>query len=272
MTVDPLYAPPAHESFQDRRRRFDQQETIWTRKKARTDDGDVDLNLNSFDFSKSTPLPSGWHYDEKTHEFTLGKTADWWSYEDGFWVRNHVWGRKSTYKPETFPIDPSYLQTTTGLTLQQGSRTIYVNSKEQQHFSEAWTGKTLYPLTVSGAEKTGLYYIGDLSDKLSRCKTLRGRGHIWQAVGAASPKKKNVKKSADLNEKKMSLEDRLAFLEGKKNELSSIFENGVWEIEQAISATSGLKAPHVKAPHAKALEATHSPPVGSKPFTSCQGP
>ena len=29
----------------------------------------------------------------------------------------------------------------------------------------------------------------------------------------------------------MSLEDRLAFLEGKKNELSSIFENGVWEIE-----------------------------------------
>ena len=30
MAVDP-------ESFQDRRRRFDQQEAIWTRKKARTD-------------------------------------------------------------------------------------------------------------------------------------------------------------------------------------------------------------------------------------------
>ena len=29
----------------------------------------------------------------------------------------------------------------------------------------------------------------------------------------------------------MSLEDRLTFLEGKKAELSSIFENGVWEIE-----------------------------------------
>ena len=91
--------------------------------------------------------------------------------------------------------------------------------------------RPLYPLTVSGAEKTGLYYIGDFSDKLSRCKTLRGRGHIWQAVGAASPKKKNVKESADLNEKRMSLEDRLAFLEGKKNEFSSIFENGDWEIE-----------------------------------------
>ena len=33
-------------------------------------------------------------------------------------------------------------------------------------------------------------------------------------------------------------------------------------------ATSGLKALHVKHPHTKALEAIHSPPVGSKPFTS----
>ena len=29
----------------------------------------------------------------------------------------------------------------------------------------------------------------------------------------------------------MSLEDRLAFIEGKKAELASIFENQVWEIE-----------------------------------------
>ena len=78
-----------------------------------------------------------------------------------------------------------------------------------------------------------LHYIGDLTNKLNRCRTLRGRGHIWQAVGAGAgaPKKKNVKESADLNERHMSLEDRLSFLEGKKAELSSIFENGVWEIE-----------------------------------------
>lgn len=29
----------------------------------------------------------------------------------------------------------------------------------------------------------------------------------------------------------MSIEDRLAFMEGKKAELSAIFENNVWEIE-----------------------------------------
>ena len=33
MAIDPLYAPPPAENFQDRRRRFDQQETIWIRKK-----------------------------------------------------------------------------------------------------------------------------------------------------------------------------------------------------------------------------------------------
>ena len=99
--------------------------------------------------------------------------------------------------------------------------------------NEAWTGKTLYPLTSTGAEQHGLHYIGDLTNKLNRCITLRGRGHIWQAVGAGAvaPKKKNVKESADLNERRVSLEDRLSFLEGKKAELSSIFENGVWEIE-----------------------------------------
>ena len=244
MAVDPLYAPPPAESFQDRRRRFDQ-ETIWTRKKARTDEGDVDINLHGFDLTKSTPLPSGWTYDEKNNEFILGETQDWWSYEDGFLVRNHVWGRNTTYKPEEFFIDTSFLQTTTGLTLQQGSRTIYVNAKEQQHFHEHWTGKTLYPLTSEGAERTGLLYIGDLTDKLSRCKTLRGRGHIWQAVGAGNPKKKHVKESADLNERKMTLEDRLSFLEGKKAELMSIFENGVWETEldpQAVDHNRVMRA------------------------------
>ena len=101
-------------------------------------------NLHGFDLTRSTPLPAGWTYDEKNNEFILRETQDWWSYEDGFLVRNHVWGKNTTYKPEEFPIDASFLQTTTGLTLQQGSRTIHVNAKEQQHFHEHWAGKTLY--------------------------------------------------------------------------------------------------------------------------------
>ena len=183
MPVDATYIPPAApESFQDRRRRFDQQETIWTRKKARTDEPEVEVGLHSMDFSKTT-LPEGWTYDKKNNEFVLGATQDWWSFEDGFLVRNHVWSRTSTYHPEEFPVSTDFLQTTTGLSMQQGTRTIYVNSTEEQYFADGWTGKTLYPLTQAGAEHYGLHYIGDLTNKLRRCKTLRGRGHIWQAVG-----------------------------------------------------------------------------------------
>ena len=72
MPVDATYVPPAvPESFQDRRRRFDQQETIWTRKKARTDGPEVEVGLHSMDFSKTT-LPEGWTYDKKNNEFILG--------------------------------------------------------------------------------------------------------------------------------------------------------------------------------------------------------
>ena len=194
------------------------------------------MDLHSFDFGKSTKLPERWHYDEKNNEFILGETKDWWGFEDGFLVRNHVWGRTTTYHPEQFPISKDLLQTTTGLSMQKGSRTIYVNSPDEQHFNEAWTGKTLYPLTQEGAQQYGSPYIGDMSSKLKRCKTLRGRGHIWQAVGAGIPKKKNVKESADLSERRMTLEDRLAFLEGKRAELTSIFENGIWEIEMDPTA------------------------------------
>ena len=77
--------------------------------------------------------------------------------------------KNTTYKPEEFPIDASFLQTTTGLTLQQGSRTIHVNAKEQQHFHEHWAGKTSVSIDLQKVRrKTGLLYIGDLTDKL--CK------------------------------------------------------------------------------------------------------
>ena len=71
--------------------------------------------------------------------------------------------------------------------------------------------------------------MGDFSQKLQSNQTIRCRGHIWAAQ--AFPKRKAVKESADLRESKMSLEDRLAFVEGKKAELAAIFEHNVWEVE-----------------------------------------
>ena len=79
---------------------------------------------------ESTALPEGWYFDSKTQEFYLGDTVDYWSYEDGFLVRNHVLSRTHTFQAEEFPIPQDQLQTTTGLTLQRGSRQVYVNDSE----------------------------------------------------------------------------------------------------------------------------------------------
>ena len=70
----------------------------------------------------------GWHYDPKTHEIYLGSTADFWSFEDGFLVRNHVWSRDCTFHTTDFPLSAEKLQTTNGLTMRRNSRIILVNA------------------------------------------------------------------------------------------------------------------------------------------------
>eukprot|EP00435_Cladocopium_sp_Y103_P032775 s1444_g8.t1 len=236
-------------SFAERRRRQERQETSWLRsplwpliheapdpespghsKRARHHESvNIAVELYPNGCEGSTPLPAGWHYDPKTHEIYLGATADFWSFEDGFLVRNHVWSRDCTYHTSDFPLPSSKLQTTSGLTMRRNSRVILVNDEQSAPVGDQpWFGKTLYPLTKKAAEEFGQNYVGNLTKKFAN-KTIRSRGHIWSAQ--ASPKKKNVKDSADLKESRMSLEDRLAFIEGKKAELASIFENQAWEIE-----------------------------------------
>ena len=96
--------------------------------------------------------------------------------------------------------------------MRRNSRIILVNEEQSAPVGdEPWFGKTLYPLTKDAAAEFGQNYVGDLSKKFNN-KTIRSHGHIWSAQ--AAPKKKNVKDSADLKESRMSLEDRLAFIEG----------------------------------------------------------
>ena len=173
-------------------------------------------------------LADGWLYNEKTQEFTLGPTTDFWSYEDGFLVRNHCWSREHTFHLSEASL-PHDLQETQGLTMILGQRKIYINGEEPYIVGkEPWFGKTLFPLTKQTAEDRRMPYAGDLASKSKGKWTLRGRGHIWAAVGVSRTRRARD----DLKEGKMSLEDRFTFIHGKKAELTSIFENGVWEIEK----------------------------------------
>ena len=208
-------------------------------KKARVKDDEevfhVDLKSATPDMDRQSlnHLAEGWTYDEKTNEFVLSPTRDFWSFEDGFLVRNHCWSRDHTFvlndSQLPFGLAKADLQKTKGLTMINGHRKIYVNDEESYVVGNGqWHGKTLFPLTKEATTQRRMAYAGDLEAKTKNRWTLRGRGHVWAAVSV--PKKR--KEKDDLREGKMRLEDRLAFVEGKKAELSSIFENGVWEVER----------------------------------------
>lgn len=131
-------------------------------------------------------LAEGWTYNEKTQEFTLGPTRDFWGYEDGFLVGHHCWSREHTFQlseadlPEG--IHQSDLQTEQGLTMTHGQRKIYINKEESYIVGkEPWFGKTLFPLTKQGqaAEARRMPYAGGLATKTKGKWTLRGRGHTW---------------------------------------------------------------------------------------------
>ena len=174
--LDPLYAQPAgsQETFEERRRRFDQQETIQARRvhpvvlitepaeerrnkrirRPQEEDLPVDTDLlalnDTKDVNSLNNLVEGWTFDKATGEFVLGETKDYWSFEDGFLVRNHVWSRNSTFTSDEapLPIAADELQSTTGLTLPNGSRQVFVNNAQTYSIGkDQWVGKTLFPLT-----------------------------------------------------------------------------------------------------------------------------
>ena len=156
--LDPLYAQPAgsQETFEERRRRCDQQETIQARRvhpvvpitepaeehrnkrmrRSQEEDLPIDTDLlvldDTMDVNSLNNLVAGWTFDKATGEFVLGETKDYWNFEDGFLVRNHVWSRNSTFTSEEapLPVAAEELQSTTGLTLPNGSRQVFVNSKQ----------------------------------------------------------------------------------------------------------------------------------------------
>lgn len=107
------YRAPEQETFEQRRRRIAQQETVWLRarpsqdkrliestdepdpKKTRMDFMDFGFKIHPLTNDKGVfPLemfPEGWTLvDAKTNSFVLGETKDFWSVEDCFLVRNRA--------------------------------------------------------------------------------------------------------------------------------------------------------------------------------------
>eukprot|EP00438_Fugacium_kawagutii_P019118 Skav204381 [mRNA] locus=scaffold4897:193896:199406:+ [translate_table: standard] len=266
---------PTEESFEQRRRRFQQQETIWLRaqhperhgeskrpldtseeqqhKKSRVDF--MDFGFDSLvdetgNFPKDM-LPPGWSFDPSTNNFVLGDTHDFWSVEEGFLVRNHVIARNSSWRPtansmQNLPVKLSQLQPHK-ISVRDGTQMMLVDSvasAERQLGYDKVFGKTLFPLKKEVAQSMQMPY-HNLEKKMRKAKNSElASDEAWVAV-TRMIKKKKENNEADLRESKMSMEDRLTFMTAKKAELQSIFENGVWELEtnpDAADATRTLKA------------------------------
>ena len=105
-------------------------------------------------------LPEGWTYDDVSNTFVLGESKDFWSVEDGFFVRNHAVARNDSCRPtaeaiKNVPIKLGDLQSykitlRTVLPLWGLTQSL---AAERRISNDAFFGKTLFPLNKDAALK-----------------------------------------------------------------------------------------------------------------------
>ena len=237
--VDDSFRPQPDEDFQAKRARLDRQETITYRQPTTTehtqqyqphrqthhtatdraqpysnrpiDDEalyqDIEVDSKSHD---NTSLPPGWHIDEFGY-IVLDDIQDEWQLKGNYIIRKHYLPRQATYTPtqDDCPIPTTYL--TNKRTSKMANTTYHDswNKPTNKHFATTWTGTTEFKIQPA-YRKMAHEHFYSVSDGYS----------------TYIEKKKN--NPANLSERSMSLADRLQFLEAKRKELRSFFENDVW--------------------------------------------
>ena len=228
-----LYQPPTGgETFAQRRARTERQETLlfkpkqpsygpqrpaepretpYSGKPLSTDDN-INATLD-IDIVKETGLPAGWILEK-------GMIA---MDEGNYITRKHYLPRNSDYKPEedTCPLPLHYLMKDrytkmgTQLVRDKWSRP----SKNKKLCSDWWTGYTRFKICT--------YWRKDAK----RIFMEKSEGKETMYYNETKPNS-----NAPLSERTMSLADRLSFMEAKKKELESFFENQVWLFDDAANA------------------------------------
>ena len=238
-SVDDSYRPQPDEDFQAKRARLDKQETITfrhtpapatttqytaerqqhhtaTQRTAPYSDRpiddqalyqDIEIDTKHHD---DTSLPPGWHIDG-TGYIVLDDIQDEWQLKGNYLVRRHYLPRQTTYTPaqEDCPIPINYL---TNKRTSKMPDTTYLDSWTKPHhkqFTTTWTGTTEFKIQPAYRKLAQEHFYS-----------------VSEGYSTYIEKKKN--NPANLSERTMSLADRLLFLEAKRKELKSFFENDVW--------------------------------------------
>ena len=181
---------------------------------------EVEIDLTS----DNTHLPPGWHFEDGY--MALNDIADEWQIKGNYLIRRHYVPRDSTYEPleNSCPVPLEYLGKTRSTYYGDHSYHDRWHTKNKT-FNQQWTGTTRFKILPSFRKMTHDFFY-NVSD-----------GYTTYV----EPKSKDKN---NLNERQMSLADRLAFTEAKRKELTSFFEHDVWEFCDPQQADSNrvLKA------------------------------
>ncbi|CAE7846298.1 TY5A [Symbiodinium microadriaticum] len=240
--VHPVFKAPPFETFNQRRARLDrsygpQPPPAGERPQPYPDQGPTTehgftVDVLDHETDADTPcqyLPEGWVIDEHGY-MVLEEIYDTWEIKGANLIRHHYVARNTLFHPQ-----------------ETGDCPIPVNmlTKVRQSYQG---GRCHQDRWRNSKEKEGIWWTGRTVFKIATRDRHMAQTAFYTSTGGAptygGPKEKRQKDAKTLNERALSLADRLAFIDAKRKELGSFFTNSVWEFGTESEAPPGriLKA------------------------------
>ena len=177
------------------------------------------------DLLKENNLPTGWRLDKGM--IVMDDIKDEWKLECNYLTRKHYVPRNSDFQltedncplPLNYFTKDRYTKMGTSLVRDRWTRPT-VNKKLNSKF---WTGYTRFKLAPSWRKTAQKLYM----EKSDGKETM-----FYNEDNVNSQTTSN----APVTERNLSLDDRLTFMEAKKKELESFFNNEVWLFDDASNA------------------------------------
>ncbi len=176
----------------------------------------------------NTALPSGWSMDSDGFFQLQDSPMDFWEVKAGCLIRHHLRPRRNLFqinKNMDVPLEPSLLDPVRITVIRTPSglvETVNDLGVEQKSYPVPWLGCTIFQ--ISGRARRELcMYTNNLPAK-----------KVAKEVKTKIQKKKVDK--GGVNERLLTLDEKLLFQQAKQKELRSFFENQVWEFDTAGNA------------------------------------
>ena len=255
-----LYETAGPETFEQRRRRFSQQETLsfapWrTNRPALPEpymtapppattpaesanmtyqDTEHGFNVEGLDASQ---LPTGWQVDEHGYMTLSDTPADCWEVKAGCLIRHHLVPRRGRlhldHLPKDCPIPADRLDKVkvTLVHTADGKSRLHTDDGTETSpppdTTSSWTGCTIFQIDGSLRKEMAMY-----SGQHTIYTSAKQEAKSQKMIKA----KKFKKDKNGVNERALGPHDRALFKEAKVKELKSFFDHGVWTFQHKNDA------------------------------------